>query len=167
MVFFVVLDKGISAYFFYKHAVTCAMWRRGWDSNPRRAINPCWFSRPVHSTTLPPLQNRVVILRGAFCSASVSFSRKSTTIADNYKFRRHTVPNNQAGLGSDKVIMTVDIESVVTVNYLRIKYLPIVLVIAACTTSPVTKSTADDLNLVMTEFKALEKGGCRERSDLV
>ena len=30
-------------------------WRRGWDSNPRRAINPCWFSRPVHSTALPPL----------------------------------------------------------------------------------------------------------------
>ena len=31
-------------------------WRRGWDSNPRRATNPCWFSRPVHSTALPPLQ---------------------------------------------------------------------------------------------------------------
>ena len=30
-------------------------WRRGWDSNPRRAISPCWFSRPVHSTALPPL----------------------------------------------------------------------------------------------------------------
>ena len=34
-------------------------WRRGWDSNPRRATNPCWFSRPVHSTTLPPLRCRV------------------------------------------------------------------------------------------------------------
>ena len=32
-------------------------WRRGWDSNPRRATNPCWFSRPVHSTALPPLHN--------------------------------------------------------------------------------------------------------------
>ena len=32
-------------------------WRRGWDSNPRRAINPCRFSRPVHSTALPPLQS--------------------------------------------------------------------------------------------------------------
>ena len=31
-------------------------WRRGWDSNPRRAVNPCWFSRPVHSTALPPLR---------------------------------------------------------------------------------------------------------------
>ena len=31
-------------------------WRRGWDSNPRRATNPCWFSRPVHSTALPPLR---------------------------------------------------------------------------------------------------------------
>ena len=35
-------------------------WRRGWDSNPRRATNPCWFSRPVHSTALPPLQNVIV-----------------------------------------------------------------------------------------------------------
>ena len=34
----------------------CCYWRRGWDSNPRRATNPCWFSRPVHSTALPPLQ---------------------------------------------------------------------------------------------------------------
>ncbi len=33
-------------------------WRRGWDSNPRRATNPCWFSRPVHSTALPPLRGR-------------------------------------------------------------------------------------------------------------
>ncbi len=32
-------------------------WRRGWDSNPRKATNLCWFSRPVHSTALPPLQN--------------------------------------------------------------------------------------------------------------
>jgi len=56
-------------------------------------------------------------------------------------------------------MMTVDIESVITVTLRRIKYLPIVLVIAACTTSPVTKSTADDLNVVMTEFKVLEKGG--------
>ena len=32
------------------------LWRRGWDLNPRRAINPCWFSRPVHSAALPPLQ---------------------------------------------------------------------------------------------------------------
>ena len=31
-------------------------WRRGWDSNPRKATNLCWFSRPVHSTALPPLQ---------------------------------------------------------------------------------------------------------------
>ena len=35
-------------------------WRRGWDSNPRRATNPCWFSRPVHSTALPPLRSRDV-----------------------------------------------------------------------------------------------------------
>ena len=31
-------------------------WRRGWDSNPRKATNLCRFSRPVHSTALPPLQ---------------------------------------------------------------------------------------------------------------
>ncbi len=35
------------------------LWRRGWDLNPRRATNPCWFSRPVHSTTLPPLRGPV------------------------------------------------------------------------------------------------------------
>ena len=28
-------------------------WRKGWDSNPR-TVTRCWFSRPVHSTTLPP-----------------------------------------------------------------------------------------------------------------
>ena len=27
-------------------------WRKRWDSNPRR-VAPRWFSRPVHSTTLP------------------------------------------------------------------------------------------------------------------
>ncbi len=36
------------------------LWRRGWDSNPRRAINPCWFSRPVHSTALPPLRGALL-----------------------------------------------------------------------------------------------------------
>jgi len=41
----------------------------------------------------------------------------------------------------------------------RIKYLPITLVIAACSVSPPVKSSADDVNVVMTEFKALEKGG--------
>ena len=33
------------------------VWRRGWDLNPRRAINPCQFSRLVHSTALPPLRD--------------------------------------------------------------------------------------------------------------
>ncbi len=28
----------------------------GWDSNPRRAINPCRFSRPVPSTARPPIR---------------------------------------------------------------------------------------------------------------
>ncbi len=32
------------------------IWRRGRDSNPRRAINPCLISSQVHSTTLPPLR---------------------------------------------------------------------------------------------------------------
>ncbi len=45
-------------------------WRRGWDSNPRRAINPCWFSRPVHSTALPPLQT-VIPIQGDQCIDSV------------------------------------------------------------------------------------------------
>ena len=35
------------------------IWRRGWDSNPRWAINPRRFSRPVHSTALSPLQKHV------------------------------------------------------------------------------------------------------------
>ena len=30
-------------------------WQRGWDSNPRD-LSVCRFSRPVHSTTLPPLR---------------------------------------------------------------------------------------------------------------
>ena len=32
------------------------MWRRRRDLNSRRAINPRWFSRPVHSAALPPLR---------------------------------------------------------------------------------------------------------------
>ena len=40
-------------------------WRRGRDSNPRKATNLCWFSRPVHSTALPPL---LLVLR-AGCGA--------------------------------------------------------------------------------------------------
>ena len=31
-------------------------WRRGWDSNPRYAVNVYRFSRPAPSTTRPPLQ---------------------------------------------------------------------------------------------------------------
>ena len=31
-------------------------WRRGWDSNPRYAINVYRFSRPAPSTTRPPLR---------------------------------------------------------------------------------------------------------------
>ena len=33
-------------------------WRRGWDSNPRYAINVCLFSRQVPSSTRPPLRAR-------------------------------------------------------------------------------------------------------------
>jgi hypothetical protein len=61
------------------------IWRRGWDLNPRRAINPCWFSRPVHSTALPPLRVR---LSGAHCACSKEriqavlpmFGKKSATV---------------------------------------------------------------------------------------
>ena len=31
------------------------VWRRGRDSNPRSGVTRCRFSRPVHSTALPPL----------------------------------------------------------------------------------------------------------------
>ena len=34
------------------------MKRRGWDSNPRWTQGPQRFSRPPHSTALPPLQER-------------------------------------------------------------------------------------------------------------
>ena len=36
---------------------TSSSLRRGWDSNPRWARGPQRFSRPPHSTTLPPLQH--------------------------------------------------------------------------------------------------------------
>ena len=38
------------------------MWRRDRDLNPRRAINPCRFSRPVLSTTQPSLRNAAYII---------------------------------------------------------------------------------------------------------
>ena len=37
-----------------------AGWRRGRDSNPRRAMNPQRFSRPPLSTTQPPLRERSI-----------------------------------------------------------------------------------------------------------
>ena len=51
-------------------------WRRGWDLNPRRAINPCQFSRLVHSTALPPLQIRYrsQCSDRAFCSHAMDVS---------------------------------------------------------------------------------------------
>ena len=33
------------------------VWRKRWDLNPRRAINPCQFSRLVLSTAQPPFLN--------------------------------------------------------------------------------------------------------------
>jgi hypothetical protein len=39
-------------------------WPRDRDSNPRYAINVCWFSRPVHSTALPSLVNFYTFWRG-------------------------------------------------------------------------------------------------------
>ena len=36
-------------------------WRRGRDSNPRY-LSVRWFSRPVHSTTLPPLLCSLVVV---------------------------------------------------------------------------------------------------------
>ena len=65
-------------------------WRRGWDSNPRRATNPCWFSRPVHSTALPPL----LILSMA------SVLRARIVVAVRFKFNnlRNLSTNDRAGL---------------------------------------------------------------------
>jgi hypothetical protein len=33
----------------------------GQGFEPWKGINPCWFSRPVHSTTLPSLQKMGMI----------------------------------------------------------------------------------------------------------
>ena len=38
-----------------KKPINTNKWWRDRDLNPRGAINPCRFSRPVHSTTLPSL----------------------------------------------------------------------------------------------------------------
>ena len=54
---------------------------------------------------------------------------------------------------------------VLTETLHKIKGLPVLLVIAACTASPVVKSTADDMNVVMDEFKSLEKGGTASGQD--
>lgn len=39
------------------------VWRKDRDSNPRRATNPCRFSRPVHLTTLPSFRIAANILK--------------------------------------------------------------------------------------------------------
>ena len=39
----------------------CFVWRRGWDSNPRYCITVRRISSPVQSTTLPPLQMRLLV----------------------------------------------------------------------------------------------------------
>ena len=38
---------------------SCVLARCASQSNPRKATNLCWFSRPVHSTALPPLRRTV------------------------------------------------------------------------------------------------------------
>ncbi len=48
------------------------IWRSRRDSNSRRAMNPCRFSRPVHSTALPRLR-RCSIIEGLNLIASVIF----------------------------------------------------------------------------------------------
>jgi hypothetical protein len=63
------------------HKGVLLFWRRGWDSNPRRAINPCRFSRPVHSTALPPLRRSV--LRRARILTDVNL----ITTANSCRFR--------------------------------------------------------------------------------
>ena len=49
-------------------------WRKRWDSNPRR-VAPRWFSRPVHSTTLPHFRRQTSF---AFYRSN---EKKSTGIA--------------------------------------------------------------------------------------
>ena len=53
--FFISMYGGMYGVFHASPRNACdtkANWRKRWDSNPRR-VAPRWFSRPVHSTTLP------------------------------------------------------------------------------------------------------------------
>ncbi len=47
------------------------MWRRRRDLNSRRAINPRWFSRPVHSAALPPLRRTRRIIQSKWVTCKV------------------------------------------------------------------------------------------------
>ena len=70
----------------------CFVWRRGWDLNPRRATNPCWFSRPVHSTALPPLRClRYVLQRRHFEAFWQKFQAQIVIISIIWTFWAHNV----------------------------------------------------------------------------
>ena len=52
-----ILRKGGNEKALINQGFIQGVWRRDRDSNPRRATNPCRFSRPVHLTTLPSLRS--------------------------------------------------------------------------------------------------------------
>ena len=103
----------------------CRYWRRGWDSNPRKATNLCWFSRPVHSTALPPLRIVVPIQRDqcidsahpcaspfgrSRCartseSAVLLIRRASKIVPDDFVNRSATSPNFGATSGMRRRIL--------------------------------------------------------------
>ena len=90
-------------------------WRRGWDSNPRKATNLCWFSRPVHSTTLPPLQT-VIPIQDDQCIDSarpcaspcgrIHFAHASKIVPDDFVDHSATSPCDAAFCAHDGVDST-------------------------------------------------------------
>ncbi len=67
--------------------------------------------------------------------------------------------NNQAGSGSDKSMHSKRLNYVFTETLRRISGLGVVVFIVGCAASVPVKTSADNINLVMAEFKTLEKSG--------
>ncbi len=75
--FFISMYGGMYGVFHQSPENACESkytWRKRWDSNPRR-VAPRWFSRPVHSTTLPHFRRQISF---AFYRSN---EKKSTGIA--------------------------------------------------------------------------------------
>ena len=58
--------------------------------NPRRAINPCWFSRPVHSAALPPLLQICHVVDGCY------FHHRPLVLPVHYSYLPDTRPSGRS-----------------------------------------------------------------------